>query len=450
MFFRADAAATAANNFARMKTKTIAIGIFTSIAIAVTGISVTSAGASALAASAFSSAALATSKVLIKDQASCAKPPKGKVACLAIKRTLYLNGVRGNIRPLASVQPMGGIAYGANQLRKAYEVTEVGARYKVIAIVDAYHSASAYQDLVDYRAMYNLGPIDNCTKQDLPGMEGSVITEVPSGKNPCFMQVDQTGKVAVNHDTQDDGWAQETSLDIEMATAICPHCSILLVEAKVATMANFDRAVAVAAEFKGVKSISNSYGGSDNAEFKYPSYAAAAAKGIAVVASSGDSGYGASAPASFASVIAVGGTSLRLDAKGKWASETAWAKAGSGCSTYNRAAAWQPVFMTGCAGKMTADVAAVADPATGVAVAYNGGWYTFGGTSVAAPIIAGMYAIGPAFGDSAGAYTVANADKLHDVTEGSNGRCDVKYWCNAREGWDGPTGLGSPIGSDAF
>lgn len=423
-----------------MKTKTIAIGFFTSIAIAVSGLSLTSAGVSASAAS----------KVVIKDQASCAKPAKGRVACLAIKRTLYLNGVSGKIRPQASIQPMGGIAYGANQLRKAYGVTEVGARYKVIAVVDAYHSASAYQDLVDYRAMYNLGPIDNCTKQDLPGMEGAVITEVPAGKNPCFMQLDQTGKVAVNHDTQDDGWAQETALDIEMASAICPHCSILLVEAKIPTMANFDRAVAVAAEFKGVKSISNSYGGSDNGEFKYPSFAAASAKGIAVVASSGDSGYGASAPASFASVIAVGGTSLRLDARGKWDSETAWTKAGSGCSTYNRAAAWQPVFMTGCAGKMTADVAAVADPATGVAVAYDGGWYTFGGTSVAAPIIAGMYAIGPDFGDSAGAFTVANAAKLHDITEGSNGRCDVNYWCNARVGWDGPTGLGTPIGSDAF
>ena len=423
-----------------MKTKTIAIGFFTSIAIAVSGLSLTSAGVSASAAS----------KVVIKDQASCAKPAKGRVACLAIKRTLYLNGVSGKIRPQAAIQPMGGIAYGANQLRKAYGVTEVGARYKVIAVVDAYHSASAYQDLVDYRAMYNLGPIDNCTKQDLPGMEGSVITEVPAGKNPCFMQLNQNGRVAVNHDTQDDGWAQETSLDIEMASAICPHCSILLVEAKIPTMANFDRAVSVAAEFKGVKSISNSYGGSDNGEFKYPSFAAASAKGIAVVASSGDSGYGASAPASFASVIAVGGTSLRLDARGKWDSETAWTKAGSGCSTYNRAAAWQPVFMTGCAGKMAADVAAVADPATGVAVAYDGGWYTFGGTSVAAPIIAGMYAIGPDFGDSAGAFTVAHADKLHDITEGSNGRCDVNYWCNARVGWDGPTGLGTPIGSDAF
>jgi subtilase family serine protease len=418
-----------------MKTKTLSIALVAALSIAF-------GGAAAMPTSA--------NKVTVKDQASCAKPAKGKVACLAIKRTLFMNGVRGKIRPLATVQPMGGIAYGANQLRKAYGVTELGARYKVIAIVDAYHSASAYQDLVDYRAMYNLGPMDNCTRQDLPGMQGSVVNAVPSGKNPCFMQLDQNGKVAVNHDTEDDGWAQETSLDVEMATAICPHCSILLVEAKTASMANFDRAVGIAGSFKGVKAISNSYGGTDNAELKYPSYAAASAQGIAVVASSGDSGYGPSAPASFASVIAVGGTNLQVDAKGRWAGETAWVKAGSGCSTYNRASSWQAVSATGCAGKLTADVSAVADPATGVAVAYDGGWYTFGGTSVSAPIIAGMYAVGPDVGDSAGAFTVAHADLLHDITEGTNGRCDVRYWCNAREGWDGPTGLGSPIGSDAF
>lgn len=432
-----------------MKTKTLSIISIIALALATSAGSV--AGSSAQIAAASAREILdAAAKIVVKDVASCAKPAAGKVACLAIKRTLYLNGVRGKVRPLATVQPMGGVAYGANQLRKAYGVTEVGARYKVIAIVDAYHSASAYQDLVDYRAMYNLGPIDNCTDQSKPGMEGSVLSEVPSGKNPCFMQLDQNGRVAVNHDTQDDGWAQETSLDIEMASAICPHCSILLVEAKTSSMANFDRAVAVAGAFKNVKAISNSYGGSDNAEFKYLSYSAAAAKGIAVVASSGDNGFGASAPASFASVIAVGGTSLQVDAKGKWLNETAWVKAGSGCSTYNRAAAWQPVSMTGCAGKLTADVSAVADPATGVAVAYDGAWFTFGGTSVAAPIIAGMYAIGPDVGDSAGAFTVSHADKLHDITDGSNGRCDVRYWCNAREGWDGPTGLGSPNGSDAF
>ena len=146
-----------------MKIKTISLSIVAALSIALGGAAVLPTPSSTVAIA-------ASAKVSIKDVSSCSKPARGKAACLAIKRTLFLNGVRGKIRPLATVQPLGGIAYGANQLRKAYGVTEVGARYKVIAIVDAYHSASAYQDLVDYRAMYDLGPIDNCTRQDLPEM----------------------------------------------------------------------------------------------------------------------------------------------------------------------------------------------------------------------------------------------------------------------------------------
>lgn len=388
--------------------------------------------------------------VTIKDDPGCSKPAKGKVACLSIRRTRSVNGVRGTVRPLATVQPMGGVAYGANQIRSAYSVTQRGARYKVIAVVIAYHSESAYQDLLDYRAMYNLGPMQNCTNPAEPGMVGTVIRAVPAGDKPCFMQLDQTGAAVGFHETDNDGWAQEAALDLQMATAICPNCSLALVEAKTASLTDLNLAVGAASEIKNVRSISNSYGGSDNGEFKYPAYAAAAGKGIAVVASSGDSGYGSSAPASFASVVAVGGTSLRIDAGGNYASESAWNKGGSGCSTYNKASSWQPVYLTGCAGKFSADVAAVADPATGVAVSYGGQWYTLGGTSVSAPIIAGMYAIGPKFGASAGEFTLANANLLHDITIGSNGPCDVKYWCNARTGWDGPTGLGTPNGAGAF
>jgi Subtilase family len=439
MSFRAKFRGPTESNFANMKRRTLVFAITSAISISLLGLSV--AGPSL-------SASASAPKVKIQDQAACGKPTKNTVTCLAIRRTLYLNGVKGRLKPLATLQPLGGIAYGANQLRKAYGVTELGARYKVLAIVDAYHSASAFQDLNDYRAMYNLGSIDDCSSQATA--DGSRVTAIPAGKNPCFLQLDQNGQPTANHSTEDPGWAQETALDLEMAAAICPHCSIVLVEAKTASMANFDRAVATAGSIKGVRAISNSYGGFDTAEAKYPSYSNAAAKGIAVVASTGDSGFGISAPASFASVIAVGGTSLHVDSKGRWQSETAWAKAGSGCSAYNKAADWQPIFLTGCSGKLTADVAAVADPATGVAVAFEGGWYTFGGTSVSAPIIAGMYAIGPDFGASAGTFTVNNQDKLHDITDGSNGRCDVSYWCNARSGWDGPTGLGSPVGSDAF
>src|SRR5579875_2103235 len=104
-------------------------------------------------------------------------------------------------------------------------------------------------------------------------------------------------------------------------------------------------------------------------------------------------------PASSKWVTAVGGTSLQRSGQARrgW-SETVWNGTGSGCSAQNTAP-WQSATLTGCDGRAVTDVAAVADPATGVAV-YDSesdgganGWLTFGGTSAAAPIIAAVYAL---------------------------------------------------------
>jgi hypothetical protein len=118
---------------------------------------------------------------------------------------------------------------------------------------------------------------------------------------------------------------------------------------------------------------------------------------------------------------------------------------------------WQSVTTTGCTGRAEADVSAVADPNTGVAVydsyAFEGtsGWLTFGGTSASSPIIAAVYALA---GNTA---SIDNASSLwthhqwlRDVTSGANGSCSTKQWCNARAGWDGPTGWGTPYGVSAF
>lgn len=380
----------------------------------------------------------ASVKLKTADSPVCAKAAPKRAKCLAIRHQVKLTPGRGLVRPLA------GLAYGATQLRKAYSIRATGSRGKVIAIVDAYHSASAFSDLQDYRSMYGLGKMDNC------GVAGSRPTEVRAGKNPCFFQLTQTGEVAPVASTEAAGWAQETALDLEMAAAFCPRCSILLVEAKSSSFKNLEAAVATASEFTGVRSISNSYGGSDVSEDEYPAFAMAAAQGIAVVASSGDSGYGVSSPASFSSVVAVGGTSLYLSGNGSYARETAWSSGGSGCSNLNPPASWQDVSVTECAGKASSDVSAVGDPATGVTVSYEGQWYVYGGTSVSAPIIAALYALRSDFGQSAGEFTAAHSDQLNDVTVGVNGTCRTKLWCSASEGWDGPTGLGSPNGSGAF
>src|SRR5207244_2373404 len=105
---------------------------------------------------------------------------------------------------------------------------------------------------------------------------------------------------------------------------------------------------------------------------------------------------------------------------------------------------------TGCAKRTVADVSAVADPNTGVAVydSYGSGgsnWLVFGGTSVASPIIAGTYALG---GNTAsltsGSYPYSHRSSLFDVVGGSNGSCSPSYLCTAVAGYDGPTGLGTP------
>jgi subtilase family serine protease len=235
-----------------------------------------------------------------------------------------------------------------------------------------------------------------------------------------------------------------------MVSAACPSCRILLVEAKSPSFANLGAAVNTAAK-RQARVISNSYGGSD--------FSAAPAydhKRIAIVASTGDAGYGVEAPASFGTVVAVGGTSLHVAAgttRG-W-TESAWSGAGSGCSTLNARPAWQTAA-TSCSGKANADVSAVADPSTGVAVydsfAYQGasGWLVFGGTSASAPIVGSVYALAGRTADYPAATTWAQAAQLNDVTSGSNGTCPTTVWCTAGVGWDGPTGLGTPRGTAGF
>jgi subtilase family serine protease len=174
---------------------------------------------------------------------------------------------------------------------------------------------------------------------------------------------------------------------------------------------------------------------------------------VAITASSGDSGYGASYPATSKYITAVGGTHLVTSSTTRGWTETAWSGAGSGCSSYETKPTWQTVT-TGCSKRAEADVSAVADPATGVAVYQTygaSGWVVYGGTSVASPIIASVYALAgtPATGSYPVSLAYSNTASLNDVTSGSNGSCGAPL-CTAGTGWDGPTGLGTPKGIGAF
>jgi subtilase family serine protease len=201
--------------------------------------------------------------------------------------------------------------------------------------------------------------------------------------------------------------------------------------------------------------VSNSYGGgesssetsSENTYYNHP--------GVAITASSGDGGYGVEFPAASRYVTAVGGTSLSKASNTRGWTETAWSGAGSGCSSYVTKPAWQTD--SGCSRRTVADVSAVADPNTGVAVydstSYQGlkGWLVFGGTSVASPIIGTVYALaGNASAVNYGSYPYSHTSSLYDVTSGSNGSCGGTYLCTAGAGYDGPTGLGTPNGTSAF
>ena len=323
--------------------------------------------------------------------------------------------------------------YGPADLDSAYAVTTSGSSTTIMAIVDAFGYPSAEADMGVYRAQYGLPP---CTTA-----------------NGCFKKFNQKGRMGT-YPAEDIGWAQETALDLDMASAMCPNCKIILVEGTTNSFKNL-AAAEVTAAGKGAHVISNSYGGGESGSHRYDaSYTHA---GVAVTASTGDSGFagGPQFPATSPHVIAVGGTDLFKDSgvtRG-WR-ETAWNGAGSGCSIVYKKPSWQKD--TGCAMRMEADVSADADPGTGVAV-YGpitttiSRWQVFGGTSVAAPLVGGIYANN---GGSVnyGSNPYANISALNDITTGSNGPCTGQpaYFCTAEVGYDGPTGLGTPIGTTAF
>jgi len=355
----------------------------------------------------------------------CGPASVGFARCHAIVRT-YRSGA-----PAVTTTPSG---YGPAALQSAYALpSATNGAGQVFAIVDAYDDPNAASDLSNYRATFGLGPC------------------LSSGSSPCFRKVNQAGGTRMPH--ANGGWAQETSLDLDMASAICPNCRVLLVEASSASFADLGTAVDTAVSL-GATVVSNSYGGSEFAS-EVTSESHYHHPGVAITVSSGDSGYGASFPAASQYVTAVGGTSLKADSSTRGWSETAWSGAGSGCSAFEPKPSWQAD--QDCARRTIADVSAVADPNTGVAVydsyAFQGykGWMVFGGTSVSAPVIAGVYALaGTANVLQFSSLPYATTSALFDVTSGSNGSCSSSYLCTAAFGYDGPTGLGTPNTAAAF
>lgn len=343
---------------------------------------------------------------------ACGDVGHGYARCQAWRRT----DVNGLIRPNT---PAG---YGPSDLQTAYNLTgysQSNGGGITVAIVDAYDDPNAASNLSVYRKQFGL---PTCTVS-----------------NGCFTKK-QYGRLT------NTGWAEEESLDVDMVSAICPNCKILLVEASSASTS----ALTTAEEYATAHAnyVSNSWSGNEGSTGFDSHYNVS---GVAITAATGDSGFNKTAqwPAILPSVIGVGGTSLTaINPR----TETAWSGAGSGCSKIYAQPSFQSGLNTGCSKRAQADSSAVADPNTGVAVYdtfHTSGWLVFGGTSVATPITASVFALAGNTATNNPGNLYAHTSSLNDVTSGSNGSCGAPL-CVAGAGWDGPTGLGTPNGIGAF
>ncbi|MFE3263577.1 kelch repeat-containing protein [Streptomyces sp. NPDC059215] len=358
--------------------------------------------------------------------ADCHKPGAGKNVAQCF--TLVYTGDSGHRARANGPAPT---SLGPQDIKAAYNLP-AGGQGQTVAIVDAYGDSHAEEDLAVFRSHYGLPA---CTTA-----------------NGCFRKTDQDG--GTSYPADDAGWAMETALDLDAVSSACPACNILLVQASTPTLDNLSSAVDTAVAL-GAKFVSNSYGlpGESSDQTSYDKHYDH--PGVVITVSTGDEGNVQSWPATNPHVTAVGGTRLVRDtsaARG-WG-ETAWEAGGSGCSRFEPQPNFQAALTTGCDRRATADISAVADPATGLGIYNtlgNDGWTQVGGTSLSAPLVAAMYALAgtPAEDTYPVSYPFTGHHGLFDITEGSDGGCGTLL-CNAGDGWDGPTGMGSPNGVTAL
>jgi subtilase family serine protease len=363
----------------------------------------------------------------------------GVAACMVLVRTDVKQHTAAFFRTNAPV----GFGFGPSSLIKAYNLPS-SSTVRNVAVVDAYNDPNAVSDLATYRSSWSLPACNTSTEAG------------------CLTVTNENGAASpLPANSGSTGWATEESLDVDMVSAICPTCHIFLVEASSPSINDLGTAVNSAVSVLGADYVSNSYGAGENSGESSWDTAYYKHAGVAVTASAGDSGYGVSYPAASQFVTAVGGTTLRKAAStARGWKETVWGSSaggegtGSGCSQFEA----KPAFQThaGCGHRIDNDVAAVANPNTGVAIydTYDqGGWLEVGGTSVASPIIASVFALAgtPAAGTFPNSYPYADPGALNDVTSGANGSCAPHgFLCHGEVGYDGPTGLGTPNGSAAF
>ena len=362
------------------------------------------------------------------QQYACPAARPGQMTCMSILRT-----VRSRLAPNTGLFVPPG--YSPAALRNAYRLAKISpirGQGRTIAIVDAFNDPNAGSDLAVYRKQFHLPPCFKATG--------------------CLRIVNQNGAKHPLPAARAD-WALEISLDLDMVSAICPRCRILLVEAKDDLANNLGAAVDRAVKM-GAKFVSNSWGGP---EFRGQNYYSHFFNhpGRAITFASGDLGFGPTFPADLQYVTSVGGTRLVRQTGGRGWSESVWGSSASGCSNGEAKPSWQLADFKshgGCLTRTENDVAAVADPFRGVAV-YDSfhkrrHWHVVGGTSASTPIITAIYALAgnPKTRTYPAQYPYLRTGRFFDVTRGANGTCSRFYLCHGVSGYDGPTGLGTPNG----
>jgi hypothetical protein len=371
-------------------------------------------------------------------RAACPPTRPGQLRCLALYRPqAAVNQAIAAGQHGPAARPRG---LTPQQLEAAYRLPVGRKTGQTVAVSIAWNTPHLAAYLARYRQYFGLPPC--------PTSSG------------CLRIVNQRGQAGpLPASGLHSGWDLEATLDVSMISAACPHCKILVVEGNNDGAANLAATERTAARL-GAQVISNSYGQRENGAV-LPYWPAYHQRGHTIVAAAGDYGFTAAAfPADLTSVTAVGGTQLTPAPRTSrgW-TERVWntgqgEAGGSGCSAYVRKPSWQ--HDRHCAGRTVADVSAVA---ANVPI-YNqawGGWITVGGTSVATPLIAGIYGLaGNATAIPLG-YAYSHRRDLFDVTRGNNAvvgsparACGDDYLCVARRGYDAPTGLGTPDGLGAF
>jgi kumamolisin len=336
-------------------------------------------------------------------------------------RSSFLNSFPASAGPAPLSLPGG---YSPQEIRRAYGLPASGGS-GVICVVDAFDYPTALHDFNLFSKTFGL-PEETSANPTNPNNKVLQVVYATGSRPP--------GNV---------GWGGESSLDIQWAHALAPNAKIVLVESYNDTFAELFNAVRVASRVVGCRQVSMSWSGSQfGGETAYD--VNFTAPNVVYFASAGDSGAAADYPPSSPRVVAVGGTTLKLDSLGRRLSETGWTDSGGGLSSYEP----RPFYQNSLSGKLlrrgVPDIALVADPYTGVAnydTYGSTGWYVVGGTSLSAPAVAAIFNVtGHFFSGSATAlswlYSRVGTSLYNDIVSGSNGLpCVI--------GWDFVTGVGT-------